>query len=85
MDALRTNFKDDIFEGSRKFRPVSHADGTASFIDMTDYLQVGDVYGAAEVNAQNAAINHNGLVISTTNIPVANRINNNLYFFYSTE
>lgn len=83
MAELKTDYKDDVFSGNRKFRPISNPDGTASFVDMTDYSQVGDTYGAAEINAQNTFINEKGIVVSDTSIPVEQRIVNNLYFFYT--
>lgn len=55
--SLATNYKDDMFEGSRKYRMTDNGDGTISFTDETNYLQHGSYYGAAEVNAVNGAIN----------------------------
>lgn len=55
--SFATNYKDDMFEGRRKYRMIDNNDGTYSFEDVTNYLQKGDYYGAAEVNATNGAIN----------------------------
>ena len=55
--AFDTNYKDDMFEGSRKYRMTENGDGTVSFSDETVYSQHGSYYGAAEVNAVNGAIN----------------------------
>lgn len=55
--SFATNYKDDMFTGSRKYRMIDNNDGTYSFEDVTDYLQRGNFYGAAEVNAVNGAIN----------------------------
>lgn len=55
--SLPTNYKDDMFEGSRKYRMTDNGDGTYSFTDETNYLQHGSYYGAAEVNTINGAIN----------------------------
>ena len=55
--SLPTNYKDDMFEGSRKYRMTDNGDGTVSFTDETNYLQHGSYYGAAEVNAVNGEIN----------------------------
>lgn len=55
--SLPTNYKDDMFEGSRKYRMTDNGDGTVSFTDETNYLQHGSYYGAAEVNTINGAIN----------------------------
>ena len=83
MAALRTDYKDDVFTGNRKYTMVNNQDGTVSFIDETEYTQTGDTYGAAEINEQNQVINEKGVVVSDTAIPVADRIAGNLYFFYS--
>ena len=83
MSALRTDYKDDVFSGNRQYRMINNANNTVSFEDVTDYEQVGDVYGAAEINEQNQVINEKGVVVSNTDIPVANRNAGNLYFFYS--
>ena len=79
---LRTDYKDDLFEGSRKYRMTNNADGTVSFTDETEYEQVGDTYGAALVNEQNDAINHSGIVVSDVVIPPAERTEGAVYFFY---
>lgn len=80
---LRTDYQDDVFSGSRKYTIVQNGDGTVSFVDQTQYTQVGDSYGAAEINEQNEVINEKGVVTSNTDIPVADRVTGNLYFFYS--
>lgn len=52
--ALRTDHKDDILDltqnTQRKYRMITNDDGTVSFVDMTVYSQVGDSFGAAELN-----------------------------------
>ena len=83
MAALRTDYQDDVYEGSRKYTMVNNQDGTVSFVDVTEYSVVGDNYGASEINAQNDIINKKGTVVSDTNIPIAQRITGNTYFFYS--
>lgn len=82
---LPTNYKDDVFSGQRKYRMINNADGTISLEDVTEYSQVGNTYGAAEINAQNEAINNfqTAIVVSDTVIPVAERSAGKLYFFYS--
>lgn len=57
MASLRTDYKDDVLVGARKYRMVNNPDGTVSFIDVTEYEQEGDTYGAMDVNGQNEAIN----------------------------
>lgn len=57
MSNLRTNYKDDIFTGKRKYTEVNNGDGTISFNDVTEYAQVGDSYGAAQINEHNDILN----------------------------
>lgn len=83
MSTLRTDYKDDVFSGNRKYTMVTNQDGTVSFVDQTDYTQVGDYYGAAQINEQNQTINEKGIVVSSTDIPVEDRMTGNQYFFYS--
>lgn len=58
---LSTNFKDDIptiaMNKKRKYRKTSNADGTICLEDVTDYLQLGSDFIAADINATNTAIN----------------------------
>lgn len=48
-------YKDDILDTSanmrRKYNLIQNDDGTVSFEDVTVYLQVGDSFGAADINA----------------------------------
>lgn len=83
MSTLRTDYQDDVFEGSRKYTMVTNTDGTVSFVDATEYSQVGSTYGAAEINEQNDTINKKGVVVSNTDIDIEDRITGNMYFFYS--
>lgn len=59
--ALKTNYVDDVLNTSkntvRKYDMVTNSDGTVSLYDSTSYTQVGDEYGAAQVNEQNKTIN----------------------------
>lgn len=52
--ALRTDYKDDILDltqnTQRKYRMITNADGTVSFEDVTVYSQVGDSFGASQLN-----------------------------------
>ena len=58
---LPTNFKDDILASSmgskRRYNVINNSDGTISLEDVTDYTQVGSIFGAAQINATNAAAN----------------------------
>ena len=48
-------YQDDILDTSvntrRKYNMIQNADGTVSFEDATVYSQVGDTFGAADINA----------------------------------
>lgn len=61
MADLRTDYKDDVLDTSvntqRKYQMTTNEDGTVSFTDVTEYSQVGDTFGAADVNATNEAVN----------------------------
>ena len=61
---LRTDFKDDIFSGNRKYRMVDNGDGTFSFEDVTTYSQEGDMFGATEINETNTKVNENETAIA---------------------
>lgn len=54
--ALRTDYKDDIYEGVRRYRQTNNEDGTLSLIDATIYTQEGDQFGANDINATNEEI-----------------------------
>lgn len=63
--ALRTDYKDDILDLTqntrRKYRIITNDDGTFSFEDVTAYSQVGDSFGALELNEiANAVKNASG-------------------------
>lgn len=55
--ALKTNFKDALPNGVLKYRLVQNEDGTVSFVDVTEYAQIGDRFGAKEVNEIARVIN----------------------------
>lgn len=80
MADLKTNYKDDVLNTSknekRKFRMIQNDDGTVSFDDATEYMQQGDAFGAADINATNAKINEQ--TQSLTNKIVGIEINKNI-------
>lgn len=59
--ALRTDYKDDILDltqnTQRKYRMITNDDGTVSFEDVTEYSQVGDSFGAGDVNLITQRVN----------------------------
>ncbi len=57
MDTLKTDYKNDIFTGMRKYTKIDNPDGTLSLRDDTTYQQNGDIYAAADINTTNQAVN----------------------------
>lgn len=55
--ALKTDYKDYVYSGSQKFKITSNSDGTSSITDSTTYSQIGDSFGASDLNATNKAVN----------------------------
>lgn len=62
MSELLMNFKDDILaesmEGRRRYQMITNEDGTVSFVDVTEYEQMGSEFGQAEINAIYREINN---------------------------
>lgn len=60
MADLKTDYKDDVLDTEvnelRKYQMIQNEDGTVSFVDVTEYLQVGDSFGSADINETNAEI-----------------------------
>lgn len=54
---LKTNYKNDVFSGQKKFIMTNNTDNTVSFSDVTSYSQVGDIFGACNLNETNELIN----------------------------
>ena len=55
--ALKTNYKDDAFEGNRKYTLIQGGDGKYEIIDSTNYTVQGDTFGAKDVNAITKILN----------------------------
>lgn len=55
--SLKTNYKDDIYEGSRRWRITKNEDGTYNITDATAYTQQGDKFGQNDVNAITTEVN----------------------------
>lgn len=55
--ALRTNYKNDVFDGNRKYTLTQGGDGKYEIIDSTNYTVQGDLFGANDINATNSAVN----------------------------
>lgn len=61
MADLKTNYVDDVLDTTknqlRKYQQIQNDDRTVSFVDVTEYAQVGTSFGAKDINDTNAAIN----------------------------
>ena len=56
--ALKTNYKDYIPPtGGRRYKVTPNADGSSSIEDITQYQQVGDVWGAEDINQAYKLVN----------------------------
>lgn len=62
MADLKTTYKDDILNESvntrRKYNMIQNDDGTVSFEDVTVYSQIGDTFGAGDINGITKAVNN---------------------------
>lgn len=72
MADLKTNYVDDVLDTTknqlRKYQQIQNDDGTVSFVDVTEYTQVGTSFGAKDINDTNAAINDvNGKLVNYGN------------------
>ena len=63
--ALKENYKNDKYSGKRKYQLIQNEDGTVSLDDVTNYLEVGDIFNADYINATNKAVNN---LISTDTV-----------------
>lgn len=55
--AVKADYKNAIFSGSRRYHISENEDGTVSLTDVTQYIQKGDKFGAKDVNGIGDAIN----------------------------
>jgi hypothetical protein len=62
--SLKTDYKDAMYDGARRYRITLNADGTSGIADDTVYTQEGDQFGASDINATNAAVNRLGAAVS---------------------
>lgn len=87
MADLKTNYVDDVLDTTknqlRKYQQIQNDDGTVSFVDVTEYTQVGTSFGAKDINDTNAAINYvNGKLIASDNVPFRFGVNSNGEYGY---
>lgn len=55
--SVKMNYKDDMFFGNRRYNMQNNSDGTVSLEDVTQYQQVGDSFGAGDMNKMASEIN----------------------------
>ena len=74
--ALKTNYKDDVFTGNRKYKQTSNSDGSISLEDTTEYTQEGDIFAAKDINDTNTAVNANATSITNLTGKVSTNTSN---------
>ena len=57
MKRLKTDYKDAMFDGQRRYRLAKNEDDTYGILDATTYTQVGDRFGENDINETNQAVN----------------------------
>lgn len=69
--AVKNDYKNFVPPLSgRKFKITDNGDGTVSIEDVTEYAQVGDIWGAGDANAFAEAVNSlNNARVQTYNAP----------------
>ena len=75
--SLKTDYKNDILNTevntNRKFNMIQNQDGTVSFVDVTEYDQHGDNFGASDINATNHAVNQINANLTATYDPITKK------------
>lgn len=75
--ALKTDYKDAMFDGSRKYRITENDDGTVTIEDVTIYTQTGDKFGANDVNGTNEEVNRVAGELETAKGNIENKAESN--------
>lgn len=55
--SLKTDYKDAVYSGDRRYAITENGDGTSKITDSTVYSQEGTRFGANDINNTNAAVN----------------------------
>ena len=83
--ALKTDYKDYIPpSGGRKYKITANSDGSSSVEDITQYQQVGDTWGAEDINQVNKLVNGAVYPNLGTNTNFSNPINQRGAASYTT-
>ena len=75
--ALKTDYKDAMFDGNRKYRITENDDGTVTIEDVTIYTQAGDKFGANDVNGTNEEVNRVAGELETAKGNIENKAESN--------
>lgn len=62
---LKTDYKDDVFEGNRKYELKTNG-GMTEILEVTEFKQQGDLFGAKELNEIGKEVNQLQAVIPIT-------------------
>ena len=57
MKRLKTDYKDAMYDGQRRYRLAEKEGDTSGILDATTYTQVGDRFGENDINETNQAVN----------------------------
>lgn len=55
--ALKTNYKDALWDGDRLYQVTDAGSGKSAIKDVTVYTQIGDSFGAKDINDTNTEVN----------------------------
>lgn len=70
--SLKIDYKNDVFEGKRRYLIEDNGDGTWSIVDKTSYAVTGDIFNADDINGTNAFVNSLEKALNATNAEVNN-------------
>lgn len=65
--SLKTNYRNDAFEGKRRYLLEDNGDGTWGIVDATNYAVSGDIFNSDDINATNIAVNNLEAELEKTN------------------
>lgn len=66
MKLLKTDYKNAIYSGNRKYKITTDANGVSEIADNTEYTQEGDRFGGGDINATNTEINRLNQMLEVT-------------------
>lgn len=59
MAILKTDYRNDVYDGEKQYEITTAADGKSTITDVTQYTTEGDTFGAEDINRTNTQINEN--------------------------